>query len=195
MKLCAAHAMPYCRICNKVEKPAFGTVKTPLANKKRDQARMSPEATIQEGLGPNCILLGFMAGDCGEKRHRCHIVSQELIRETYKHGAIRLAGEEFWRPAHREGVAFTLAAVFGIAEPVEYEVIHTQQILDMSANLVPGCDAHNKDGIELVDALDARKVAGLPSYPAGFGEFTHAFRFSIEGSTYWYYVPFEQAAA
>ncbi len=192
--------MPVCRICNRVEKPAFGTVKTPLANKKRDQARMSPEATIQEGLGPNCILLGFMPGDCGEKRHRCHIVSQELIRETYKHGAYRVAGEEFWRPAPRDGLTrvATQDAVYVDNCPVAIPLIEQivlQQILDMSANLVPGCDVHNKDGIELIDALDARKVAGLPSYPAGFGTFTHEFRFSIEGSTFWFWVPIEGAGA
>lgn len=187
--------MPVCRICNRKEKPAFGTVKKPLANKQRDQARMSADAEIQEGLGPNCILLGFMAGDCGEKRQRCHIISQELLRETYKHGAWREVGDEFWRPIPRTGIEVREARIVDGEGFVNIESITLQQILDMSANLVPGCDSHNKDGIELVNALDARKAAGLASYPAGFDAFTHEFRFNIEGSTFWYYVPFDAGRA
>lgn len=191
--------MPYCRICNKVEKPAFGTVKKPLGNKKRDQARMSADAEIQEGLGPRCILLGFMEGDCGVKPQRCHIIGQQLIRDTYKHGAWRRAGDEFWRPAPRDGLPIMARQDAVLVEGREIaigeiEQITCQQIVDDSRILVPGCDAHNKDGIELVNALDLRRAANLPSYPEGFDAFTHEFRFNIEGSTFWYYVPFEAAA-
>ncbi|MBS3928016.1 MAG: hypothetical protein KGZ65_06090 [Sphingomonadales bacterium] len=179
------------------QKAPFGTVRKPLAQKKREQTRMSADASVQSELtgSARCLLLGFMEGDCGDKPQRCHIISQELIRDTYPHGACREHGSEFWVPTTRNGAAATLAQLFRRDDIVAHETITLQQILDMSANLVPGCDVHNKDGIELVEALDARKVAGLPSYPAGFGEFTHEFRFSIEGSTFWYYVPIEGAGA
>lgn len=187
--------MPVCRICNRKEKPAFGTVKKPLANKKRDQARMSGEAEIQEGLGEKCLLLGFTEGDCTDHVQRSHLVSQQLIRDTYKHGACREHGSEFWIPNTRNGAASTLAQLFRRDDIVAYETIELQQILDDNRNFIGACSKHNVDGLAMVDALDRRKVAGLPSYPAGFGTFTHEFRFSIEGSTFWYYVPFEAGVA
>lgn len=178
------------------QKAPFGTVRKPLAQKKREQTRMSADATVQPELAgaARCLLLGFMPGDCGLKPQRCHIVSQELIRDTYKHGACREHGAEFWVPTTRDGELSTLAQLYRRDDITAYETITLQQILDHSSNLVNGCNVHNKDGLELVEALDRRKVAGLPSYPAGFGEFTHQFRFSIEGATYWYYVPLGVAA-
>ena len=185
MKFCKAHNVPLCRTCNRQEKPAFGTVRKPLANKKREQTRMSAEAEVQPDVAGRCLLLGFMPGDCGVKVHRCHIVSQQTIRDTYPLGAWRYVGDEFWRPVSNRDTLDVLEDI---------ERLTLQQILDDNRNFVHGCENHNLDGLKMVDALDARKVAGVPSYPAGFGEFTHQFRFSIEGATYWYYVPLVVAA-
>lgn len=194
MKLCAAHSMPVCRICNRKEKPAFGTTHSPLKNKKQEQTRMSADATVQTELGERCLLLGFMPGDCGEKVQRCHIVKQETIRDAYKHGACREHGAEFWVPMDRHGNALsTLAQMYQRSDICAYETITLQQILDHSANLVPGCDAHNLDGLVMVEALDKRKAAGLRSYPDGFGQFTHEFRFDFNGS-FWHWVPFDAPA-
>lgn len=187
VKFCTAHSMPFCRVCTKTTKPKFGTVRKPLKQSSERATRMSAEAEVQAEVGGRCILLGFMEGDCGVKLQRCHIVSQELLRETYKLGAWRYAGDEFWQPitrhtelgSHTEG----------------YEQLALQQILDDSRNLVHGCEKHNVDGFVMVDALDLRRAANLPSYPPGFDAFTYEFRFSIEGSTFWYYQPFEGAGA
>lgn len=193
MSTCPVHHISIgeagCPLCSRKKKtPGFGKgPRTPLKQSRERTAHMSAEAEVQPEVGGRCILLGFMPGDCGVKPHRCHIVSQETIRDTYKLGAWRYVGEEFWRPVTRDTVLGALTE--------GYEFVTLQQILDDSANLVQGCENHNKDGLEMIDALDARKVAGLPSYPTGFGEFTHAFRFSIEGQTYWYYVPFEGVEA
>lgn len=178
--------MPFCRICNRKEKPAFGTgPRKPLANPKRDQTRMSADAQVQPEVAGGCLLLGFMPGECG-RPNRCHIISQELLRDTYQHGAYRVVGEEFWRPTPRYGIPAEMADCA--------EQITAQQIHDDARNLVEGCENHNKDGLEMVEALDRRKVAGLVAYPPGFGVFAHEFRFSIEGSIYWYYVRLEVAA-
>lgn len=147
---------------------------------------MSAEAEVQPDVSGRCIVLGFMPGDCGQKIQRCHLVSQELIRDTYKLGAWRMVGDEFWQPVTRH-TTFP-------EDHADYEQISLQQILDDNRNLVHGCDAHNKDGIEMVDALDLRRAANLPAYPVGFDAFTHEFRFNIEGSTFWYYVPLGVAA-
>ena len=177
-----------CPLCaRKVKKPKFGEVRKPLKKSTERATRMSADADVQPEIAQagRCLLIGFLPGDCGVKVQRAHIVSQELIRDTYPKGAWRMVGEEYWRPITRHTVFPSHTA---------YEQVSLQQILDDNSNLVRSCEVHNVDGLAMIDALDARKVAGVPSYPAGFGEFTHSFRFDIRGQAYWYYVPLEAAA-
>lgn len=190
MSICPKHCISIgeagCPLCaRKVKKPKFGEVRKPLKQSTERPTRMSADVEVQADLvnADLCLLLGFTDGDCSGRVERCHIVSQQLIRDVYPKGAYRPYGEEFWIPITRHTI---------FPKDGAFEKVTLQEILDDNANLVNGCAGHNIDGQAMVDALDRRRVAGLVSYPNGFGEFTHSYRFECNGG--WYYRKLEVAA-
>lgn len=142
--------------------------KKPLKAKPRERAQMSPDARVQDAMieiAGRCYVGNHMPGDCTDGRsQRSHIISQALIRKVFPRGAWRSPGETVYRPIEPY-----------VDLPEDAEIVTRQEILDDDRNLVLCCPNHNRDGREMVDALNA------VGFPEGFGQFCHEFTFEFNG--------------
>lgn len=159
-------------------KPPFGQRRTkPLKRKAPKPKRMSKDTVLQDAMlgRGRCWVADGMETDCTDgASQRSHIVSQQLIRNTFPLGAVRRG--EVWVPIE-EGFTYSDA----------YEFRTLQQILDDVRNIVPCCPNHNVDGPAMVQAL------GMVGTPDGFDEFLAEYQFSFSGR-YWVREPQRKAA-
>lgn len=160
-------------------KPPFGTVrkplerKTPLKAKRTTRPKMSADAKVQDAmLGKGrCWLTDAPGHVCTDGyTQRSHIVKQTAIEEAFPFGAI--CGF-VWRPVLEDEPQESRGA--SLFRPL-------QEILDDTRNVVPTCPNGNRDGAEMVDALEA------VGYPEGFDDFCREYRFEFNGR-YWTRIP------
>lgn len=167
-ELCVEHSMLLCRLCNRVEKPKFGTVRKPIKRSQSKRQKMSADAKVQDvmlGKG-RCWLCDYSHHTCTDgKSQRAHIIPQQTIRDLFPLGAYLTLGG--WKPIEEW-------------TPLDGKATRTlQEILDDTRNLVPVCPAGNVDGLEMVDAL------GELGYPPNFEDFKREYSWDFNGR-YWF---------
>lgn len=90
MNLCAAHSMPYCRICTREVKPPFGSVKKPLAKKQSSRhikqadylALIGSAKAAQAGRCAGHVVDPSHECEVGDPFDACHIIPQQaLVKE------------------------------------------------------------------------------------------------------------------
>lgn len=170
MTLCAEHAMPYCRECNRTKKAPFGQgPRKPLKKSKPKRQKMSADAKVQDAmLGKGrCYVADGMSTDCTDGHsQRSHIVKQTVISDAFPYGA--MCGL-VWRPVSEDEPQHSVGA--SLFRPL-------QELLDDTRNIVPTCPNHNVDGLAMVEAL------GIVGVPDGFDDFCREYGFVFNGR-YW----------
>lgn len=189
MKLCAAHSMPYCRTCGKVEKPAFGTVRKPLRKSKKTAPKMGSDVLVQDSMigRGRCFVTDAFTTQCDGRTDPAHIIPQRLIRDTFEHGAVTFDGGKTWQPYERSMIDDTTAATFNFN--VARRLL--DELLRDTRNIIPVCRFHHghvdQVTLRMVDAL------GMVGTPDGFDEFCAEYGFVFQGR-YWVREPDRKAA-